>query len=199
MKKAKLLMLIGAISAIVSISGFLFLRSNGVLAGPSDEDSSSSTQPQAGVKSGSDTTQGVVASANREQLRVTGEGYSTDFSNTLRGYVSNSYNVRNDILKYIDEKYKDPTLRDSFIKYAVAQQDFIERGSTREAAIYQADQISRVNACLFQQLGPDRYEEKGVILAMAINTEARFKAYWKAVDLQSNRVTVRPQGDPCGK
>ncbi|MGN4192158.1 hypothetical protein ACS0Y6_22285 [Burkholderia gladioli] len=131
------------------------------------------------------------------QQQRPGTGFSTDFGDSLRGQVHNQYNIRDDILKYIDDHYQDPAIRSNIIKYAAAQQDFIERGSTREAAIYYADRISRIISCLYHQIGLDGTQEAQAVLAMAVNTEARFKAYWEAVDLQSGRVSMQPQGDPC--
>lgn len=123
-------------------------------------------------------------------------GLSSDFSDTLRGHVTNKYNIRDDILQYIDDTYKDRKMRADFLNFAIAQQDFIESGANREAAIRNADIVDRRLTCLYRTYGMQRSEEIKIIEAMSINTESRFRAYWKAIDLQSGRVTYAPR-NPC--
>jgi hypothetical protein len=128
---------------------------------------------------------------------IANAGLSSDFSDTLRGQVTNKYNLRDDIFKYIDDKYKDPKMRSDFLNFAIAQQDFIEYGTNREAAIRNADTLDRRLTCIYRTYGVQRFEETKIIEAMSINTESRFRAYWKATDLQSGRVTYAPRGNPC--
>ncbi|MDN7602894.1 hypothetical protein [Burkholderia gladioli] len=125
------------------------------------------------------------------------DGTNGQPSESLRGEVTNKYHVRDDILKYIDGKYKDEKIRSAFINYAVAQQNLIEYGATREAATQAADDINKRVTCIMQLIGTNRVDEIKIITAMSIDTEARFRAYWKAVDLQAGRVMYEPKGNPC--
>ncbi|NIE84651.1 MULTISPECIES: hypothetical protein [unclassified Burkholderia] len=125
------------------------------------------------------------------------EGGNGQPSESLRGEVTNKYHVRDDILEYIDGKYKDEKIRSAFINYAAAQQNLIEYGSTREAATQAADDINKRVTCIMQLIGTNRVDEIKIITAMSIDTEARFRAYWKAVDLQAGRVMYEPKGNPC--
>ncbi|WP_186141091.1 hypothetical protein [Burkholderia gladioli] len=144
-----------------------------------------------------------TGSANTFTLPESGSGTSNEEGangqpgESLRGEATNKYHVRDDILKYIDEKYKNEKIRSAFINYAVAQQNFIEHGATREAATQAADDINKRVTCIMQLIGTNRVDEIKIITAMSIDTEARFRAYWKAVDLQAGRVMYEPKGNPC--
>lgn len=123
---------------------------------------------------------------------------STDFEPTIAGIDANKNGVRDDIERYIEKTYPDPAQRAAMMQYAIAQQEEILNGTTREKELVAAQKTTRALECAYRILGFKYHDAANDILAMTVNTEARYLAYAKSRDNLGGQILDQYSGDkPC--
>ncbi|GAB7533911.1 hypothetical protein [Burkholderia sp. 3C] len=197
MKRANWLGVIGAGFVGIAVIVFVIRDIKAADEGQGANGAQAASSQVKNEKQESPTTASSHSGRNGSLASSLNSAESSAYDESLRGKVTNKYRVRDDILKYIDQNYKDEKTRAAFINYAAAQQDFIEYGGTRAGAIQAGDKLMVKAACVFKLIGVDRADELKSVTAMTVDTEERFRAYWKAVDLHAGRIIDAPKGDSC--
>ncbi|WP_412023635.1 hypothetical protein [Burkholderia cepacia] len=131
------------------------------------------------------------------QRNAVADGISTDYSDSIAGVESRNNKIRDDIDKYIDKKYQDPKQRAAMKQYAVAQRDFLVYGASREGAVNAAERMVKSLACIRGVMGQKGVDESKLVLAMMLNTQARWQAFSVAMKNMSGHIYDLYRGDSC--
>lgn len=190
---ARNLVVVMAIGGAVVAGTFAFLRSETPAAKSAGAESTQSLNTSASI--------GVRSSANSEsstmQRNAVADGISTDYSDSIAGVESRNNKIRDDIDKYIDKKYQDPKQRAAMKQYAVAQRDFLVYGASREGAVNAAERMVKSLACIRGVMGQKGVDESKLVLAMMLNTQARWQAFSVAMKNMSGHIYDLYRGDSC--
>ncbi|MCA8103000.1 hypothetical protein [Burkholderia contaminans] len=122
---------------------------------------------------------------------------STDHSASIGGIDSSGTGVRDDVLKYIENHYRDPAQRAAMMRYATSQRNFIMNGETRERAVADMTNVFKSLDCISKSIGRSGMDDSQVILSMMLNTKERWQAYSVAMKNMSGHIYMETPGDPC--
>jgi hypothetical protein len=98
---------------------------------------------------------------------------------TLEGIDSDGDGVRDDIQRYIELKHPEaPLTRAALRQYVLPLQAALLDADSEEAALQHDETLSRADDCLIALIGfKDQVEARNALLAEALNTEERSRAY----------------------
>nr|WP_175799909.1 hypothetical protein [Burkholderia anthina] len=122
---------------------------------------------------------------------------STDHSGSVGGVDSTGSGVRDDVAKYIENHYQDPTRRAAMMRYAASQREFIMNGGTRERAVSDMTKVFKSLDCISKLIGRSGMDDSQVVLSMTLNTKERWQAYSVAMKNMSGHIYMETPGDPC--
>lgn len=136
------------------------------------------------------------------RLEASGELPVLEREPMLGGIDANTNGVRDDIERYIEQKYTGPGQRKSAMQMARAFQQMLLVNKENSAEL---DRISaksfRAVACLDHTfVGPDSSNSASVldeVRAITTNTKDRLKAYLAYNHARSGSVSRLPEGDTC--
>lgn len=136
-------------------------------------------------------------SQNLNEKGIPPDEISTDHSTSVGGIDSTGSGVRDDVSKYIDNRYHDPAQRAAMMRYAASQRDFIMNGGTRERAVSDMTKVFKSLDCISKFMGRSGMDDSQVILSMMLDTKERWQAYSVAMKNMSGHVYMETLGDPC--
>ncbi len=115
---------------------------------------------------------------------------------SVRGTDADHDGVRDDIQRYIDQHWPEPTVHAAMQHYAARQQALLETAS-RSQARTEMGRMLRSLECLGRLSGNDGLMRSKDVLAMNLNTPQRRQAYDRAMARVAGALFFETAGDPC--
>lgn len=120
-----------------------------------------------------------------------------DYAARIIGPDANRNTVRDDIDAYIDSTYPDPREHAAMVQFAQAYTQLLIHGGTVAGARAATKDVARAVQCGIGVFGDSNIEKQKAVLAMILNSEARFQAYTVSTHNEEGQVVERFTGEPC--